>query len=116
MNNPAAERTEQIFNLLGLARRAGKLLVGQDKVLSAAKSGAALLVVTSNDLAAAVERSLKPHAERGFVTKIVIADYDRAALGTRLGVSSAQIVALPKEDGLSRKILNIFNDGSDAYE
>lgn len=112
----AGEMAEQVFSLLGLARRAGKLLIGQDKVLAAAKSGAGLLVLTSNDVAAAVERSLRPHAERGSVIRITVADSGRAAFGARLGVSSAQIAALPKNDGLSKKILNIFNDRSGADE
>lgn len=116
MTELAGDKAEQVFALLGLARRAGKLLIGQDKVLAAAKSGAKLLALTSNDVAAAVERSLRPHLERGSVIKIAVADSDRAAFGARLGVSSAQIAALPKDDGLSKKILNIFNDWSGANE
>lgn len=116
MNEFTEEKAVQIFNLLGLACRAGRLLIGQDKVLAAAKSGTRLLVVTSNDVAPAVVRSLKPHADKGSVMCIGIPSRDRAAMGASFGVSSAQIVALPKENGLSEKILTIFNDGSDADE
>lgn len=108
--------TERVFNLLGLARRAGKLLIGQDKVLAAAKSGVRLLVITSNDVSAAVTRSLQPHVEKGAVTAILMKDTDRTTLGLRLGISSTQITALPERDGLAKKILNIFNDWSDADE
>lgn len=112
----SGERTEQVFNLLGLVRRAGKLLIGQDKVLSAAKAGACLLVITSNDASEAVLRSLRPHEERGTVTRIMITDTGRTVLGRRLGITSAQITALSAQEGLAKKILNIFNDGSDADE
>lgn len=116
MHELAGNKAERVLCLLGLARRAGKLLVGQDKVLTAAKTGARLLVVTSNDLASAVERSLKPHTERGSVIIITATDCDRASLGERVGVFSAQIAALPKEDGFSKKILNVLNDRSGADE
>lgn len=116
MHELSGDRAEQVLCLIGLARRAGKLLVGQDKVLTAAKARSRLLVVTSNDLASAVERSLKPHIERGSVLSITVTDCDRTALGERIGVSSAQIAALPEEDGFSKRILNIFYDRSGADE
>lgn len=116
MTELSSERTEQVFNLLGLARRSGRLLMGQDKVLVAAKKGTRLLVITSGDVSAAVLRSLRTHEERGSCARITITDADRTALGGRLGIASTQIVALPIQDGLAKKILNIFNDGSDADE
>ena len=107
---------ERLFSLLGLARRAGKLLMGQDKVLEAAKSGRRLLVITSNDVSAAVLRSLRPHEECGLVTRIKISDADRTELGRRLGIAGAQIAALSELDGFAKKVLGIFNDRSDADE
>lgn len=110
------ERTDQALNLLGLARRAGKLFIGQDQVLEAAKTGNGLLVMTSNDVSAAVLRSLKPHEKKGTAVRITFTNIDRTVFGGRLGIQSAQIAALSSRDGFAKKILNIFNDRSDADE
>lgn len=109
-------KTDRVLNILGLARRAGMLLIGQDQVLSAAKAGTRLLVITSDDVSAAVLRSLRPHEEKGAVVRVAFADADRTELGERVGLAAAQIAALPRQSGFAKKILNIFNDGSDADE
>lgn len=116
MTEITGEKSERVLNLLGLARRAGKLIIGQDKVLAAAKSGVPMLVVAANDISAAVMRSLRPHEKKGAVTMLQVKEADRAELGARLGISSTQITALSEQDGLAKKILIIFNDGSDADE
>lgn len=116
MNEKEALKLERLFSLIGLARRAGRLHIGQDKVLAAARSGVHMLVITSNDVSAAVLRSLRPHEESGAVVRIELSNADRTELGGQAGVSAAQIVALPEQDGLARKIYSTFDDGSDANE
>lgn len=110
------KKREQLFGLLGLARRSGKLLIGQDQVITAVKTGARMLVITAEDISAAVLRSLNPAEEKGSILRITINGVDRAMLGRSVGITSTQIAALPLGHGFARKILNIFDDGSDADE
>lgn len=110
------KKKEQLLGLLGLARRSGKLLIGQDQVITAAKTGTRILVITSEDVSAAVLRSLNPAEEKGSVLRIAINGVDRTVLGRSVGIASTQIAALPLQHGFARKILNIFDDGSDADE
>ena len=111
----AQSKNESIMNILGLSRRAGILLIGQDQVLAAgAKHKEQLVVVITSDCSANLLRSLKPRVERGEVVLLKLEDTDRTALGSHLGVGSAQIAALP-HGGLAKKVLAIY-DRSDANE
>lgn len=110
------KKKEQLFGLLGLARRSGKLLIGQDQVIAEAKAGTRMLVLTSDDVSAAVLRSLNPSEEKGLVQRFSINGADRAMLGRSVGVTSTQILALPLQHGFAKKIINIFDDRSDADE
>ena len=40
---------DKLVSVLGIARRAGKLLIGRDAVMASAKKGAARLVLLTND-------------------------------------------------------------------
>ena len=104
---------EKLLNLLGLAKRAGKLAVGQDKVFEACKAGSHL-VITACDVSANVLKSLKNAFEDGRARRLEI-ELDRTELGSRLGVQTAQIAALDIEDGFAKKILTLTK-GSDANE
>lgn len=106
---------EKILGTLGMARRAGALLVGQDKVLAALKSGGRYVVFVTCDCAANVTRRLETAAGRGRAEIILIKGTDRAELGAALGVTAAQTAALPAESGFVKKIHTIC-DRSDANE
>ena len=111
MSNAASGR---IMNILGLARRAGILLIGQDQVIKAPGRGEGLLVVVTSDCSSSLLRKLGAKNERGEITLLKLEDTDRSALGARLGVDSAQVAALP-HGGLAKKVLAIY-DGSGANE
>ena len=101
---------ERMLNLLGLARRARVLEVGQDRVFEALRSGAKQLVLTANDISPNVLRHVTAAVERGTARHLSLAEIDRTALGAQLGVASAQIVAIPSGNGLAIKILNIYEN------
>jgi ribosomal protein L7Ae-like RNA K-turn-binding protein len=107
-------KNEELMNILGLSRRAGILLIGQDQVLAGDKHNEKLVVIVTSDCSVNVLRSLKPRVERGEVVLLKLEDTDRTALGSHLGVGSAQIAALP-HGGLAKKVLAIY-DRSDANE
>lgn len=103
-----------IMNILGLARRAGILLIGQDQVLKELRHAGTLMTVVTSDCSPSLLRRLKAKAERGEITLLTLEDTDRSLLGSHLGVDSAQIAALPY-GGLAKKVLAIY-DGSGANE
>jgi len=98
---------KDLLNVLGLARRAGILLIGQDKVFAAMKLHKASVVVAACDCSANVRRSLKPGEDRGEITLVVLKNTDRSTLGAYLGVGSAQVAALP-QGGLAEKVLSLY--------
>lgn len=106
---------EKLLNTLGMARRAGVLVVGQDNVFSEIKRHVSMLVITASDCSAAVLRSAAPHAERGEARIITLKDTDRSVLGRYIGIGAAQIVALPAGCGFAKKLLSLY-DRSDANE
>lgn len=111
MNNGA----EKFLNTLGMARRAGVLVVGQDNVFSDIRRHVPMIVITTGDCSASVMRSLLPHVERGEVRTIALEDIDRSAVGRHIGIGAAQIVALPLSSGFAKKILSLY-DRSDTNE
>lgn len=106
-------KNKDLMNVLGLSRRAGILLIGQDQVF-AGKNDEKLVVIVTSDCSAAVLRSLKPKVEREEIVLLELENTDRTTLGSYLGVGSAQIAALP-HGGLAKKVLAIY-DRSDANE
>ena len=115
MDNAAEAANERILDTLGMARRAGKLAVGQDKVLASLRRREPLLAVVTNDCSGSVLRSLNAGAARGEVRILVLKNVDRTVLGKRLGVGSAQVAALPCGGGFAEKVLSLYY-GSDADE
>ncbi len=101
------ENEKKILNLLGLARRAGKLYAGQDKVIEGYRKEK-LLVITTNDCSANVLRALNS-------AKRICIDCDRTELGQSVGLKTAQVAALDEDNGFAKKILSLANR-SDANE
>lgn len=103
-----------MLNTLGMARKAGKLIIGQDRVFSESKRKH-LVAILTNDCSASVLRDAKACSERGDIQYITFESVDRYELGRRIGINAAQIVALPMGDGFAGKILSLY-DRSDADE
>ena len=95
------ENEKKILNLLGLARRAGKLYAGQDKVIDGCRKGK-LLVIMTNDCSANVLRALNG-------SKCVCLDCNRTELGQSVGLKTAQVAALDVNNGFVEKILSLAN-------
>jgi len=107
-------KDKQLLDLLGLARRAGVLAVGQDKVDAEAKKGGKILVLVTCDVAENVLRMLKTAIENK-TAEVYKAEFDRCTLGAAVGTHTAQIVAIPKDSGFAKKFL-CYTKGSDADE
>ena len=101
------DNTVLLLNTLGLAKRAGRIMVGQDHVFAELRKHIPLLVIVSDDCSANVLRSVDAGAERGEVTKVVLRGIDRNALGAAMGLKTAQVAALSLQDGFAKKVLSL---------
>jgi ribosomal protein L7Ae-like RNA K-turn-binding protein len=102
--NEVSAGVTRALSLLGLARRAGELFVGQDRVFRELKAGRALFVITSSDCARNVLRKIENYS----CERRVLNDISRIGLGGQLGVGSAQIAALPVGSGFVKKIKELL--------
>lgn len=108
----AAELFEEIKGTLGLARRAGELIVGQDRVLNSLSAGQNLFVLLTRDHSETLKRAIDAKA----VDVHVLAGVSRLELGQLLGLRQAQIVALPLRSGFAEKIKGLLPEGGNAVE
>lgn len=106
----------RVLDILGMARRAGALLVGQDKVLPALKGTEAFAVFVTDDCSANVSRHIEAAARRGNADIFLLEGTGRGVLGASLGVTAAQVAALPMDSGFVKKIYTLTCDRSDANE
>ena len=58
-------RERKVLDMLGMPRRAGELLVGQDKVLPALKGAEKFAVFVTDDCSANVSRHIETAVQRG---------------------------------------------------
>lgn len=101
----------KLMSTLGMARKAGHLIIGQDKVFAGMKLKTQLLVLLSCDSSSNVQKNVAFAAENGRVKMIVMEDIGRTDLGACLGIASAQVVALELSDGFADKILQLYDRG-----
>ena len=97
------ETAARILSLLGLARRARELVMGQDRVFAALRAGKKLCAIASEDCSQNVLRK----ARSAMCDVIVIPGLSRESLGAAVGIGGAMIVALPCESGFTRKIVDL---------
>lgn len=104
---------EKVLSLLGMARRARVLLIGQDQVLSALPKG--IFMIRTEDCSAAVLRKIEPSLRRGSAC-CVLQGVSREELGRSLGIQSAQIAALPMKSGFTKKLAEMLQAGGALHE
>lgn len=82
---------DRLLSLLGLARRAGRISLGNDPVLSSLEEGKAKLVLVCPDLSQRTRKGIVKNAEEHGVPLITIEqsmDQVSRALGKRCGVAA----------------------------
>lgn len=109
-------RERKVLDMLGMARRAGELLVGQDKVLPALKGAEKFAVFVTDDCSANVSRHIETAVQRGTAEIFLLEGTGRGELGASLGITAAQTAALPMKSGVVKKIYTLTCDRSDANE
>lgn len=93
---------DRLLSLLGIARRAGRLALGNDAAREAALRRGCALILLSSDLSPRTARAVLAAAERGNVkTETLRATMDEigAAVGKRTGVIAVN------DTGFAKKLL-----------
>jgi ribosomal protein L7Ae-like RNA K-turn-binding protein len=103
-------------SILGLARRAGVLCSGQDRVRETLRGGTVLLLLYASDVSANVERMFKGYEERSQCKVYRLKSIDRKVLGEALGLPTAQVLGLPQGSGFADKLEVLLKEGVDAFE
>ncbi|MCF4113601.1 MULTISPECIES: hypothetical protein [Dethiosulfovibrio] len=104
------------MSFLGLARRAGFLVIGQDNVFAVLqKNKKNYVVIMTSDRSDAVARKAKKEAfsRHSFFQLRTI---DRERLGEAIGLAGCQIVALPEGEGLTDTVILRLKEGGEAIE
>lgn len=81
-----------LLSLVGLAKKAGKLEIGEEPVGGAARAGQAKLIIVAEDAAENTARRASHFAEAGHV-KCLTVPFTKAELGAVLGRSSCAMAA-----------------------
>lgn len=89
--------------MLGLAMRAGKVIIGTELVCRAMRQGRIRLVVVSGTASAATKKTLSNKCEFYKVNTVVV-DTDTAELGRLLGKTYAPAAVGITDDGFAREI------------
>ncbi|MDD6188914.1 MAG: ribosomal L7Ae/L30e/S12e/Gadd45 family protein [Clostridiales bacterium] len=84
---------DKVLNFLGLCKRAGSLVTGEDGALGAARSGEARLVMLASDAAENTSKKAGFYAETCGVI-LVRLPYDKDVLGDMLGRRVCAIMAI----------------------
>ncbi|MBW6512688.1 MAG: DUF448 domain-containing protein [Desulfuromonadaceae bacterium] len=93
---------QRLINLLGMARKAGRLLIGANQVDDALRHGKRLgLLIITVDASAATEKKLVARADKIAVLRLM----EKVALGALCGKSQTSAVGL-KSDDLTASILS----------
>ena len=106
----------KFLDLVGLSVRAGMLSVGQDKVLQELRKGKKMLVLLTMDCSNNVERAIAGYKERGHCTVIKMDFLDRKAVHSKLNLGKTQILGLPLDSGIAKKIEALVTEGVGDYE
>lgn len=91
---------DKLLSLLGLARRAGRLTMGNDAVMGSVEEGASALILLASDLSPRTTRSVEQAAEAaGTEVRRINQSMDEIsmALGKRCGVVSVNDTGFAKK-------------------
>lgn len=104
---------DKFLSLLGLCRRAGKLVIGCDPVIDAVKNGQLSLLLFAQDASENTKKTVLKSAS-GFDLKIITVDYDKNDISYSIGKACA--VAGVCDEGFAKKLLKLSgeNDGEEC--
>lgn len=95
------------LNLLGLARRAGKVSLGFDAAADAMRKQQAKVVVLADDLSERTLLAVRKNAEQNHV-KTIVSAFPMQELGAAVGKLTG-IVSV-NDEGFARKLVELFGE------
>jgi ribosomal protein L7Ae-like RNA K-turn-binding protein len=98
----AALQLQQFLQVLGLAKRAGRIRVGTDAVFAALAAGDARMVVVASDAGQNVQKKIRDKC--AFYDRPLLRLADRSALGGACGRGQAVVVAV-NDPGFAAKLM-----------
>lgn len=105
------------LNKIGLSRRAGLAIIGQDRVRAAILEGKGPLVFFfASDASPAVKRRVVFSAEQRGDRHVEMHTVSRWELGAALGLASAQILGLPLASRFTETLLEDLRREGDVIE
>ena len=96
--------SKYLLNLVGLAKKAGKLEVGEEPVGGAARAGQAKLIIVASDAAENTSRRASHFADAGHVKWLQV-PFSKAELGGALGRSTCAMAAFT-DSGLAASLVS----------
>ena len=100
---------------LGLARRSGELLIGQDSIKFKRASQEGLLVVFA-EAGSSFYRSCRRGSDRGDFVVVEPPGLSVENLSAAVGSRKVKVVALPLRSGLAQRILQLLAEGGESDE
>jgi len=94
--------TDNVYNFIGLAMKAGKIVSGEESCEKAIKSGKALLVIVSEDASANTEKRFKNACLHNRISFYTFGEKER--LGKCIGKSMRSVIAVTDENFSGRLI------------
>ncbi|WP_179860777.1 YlxQ family RNA-binding protein [Sporosarcina koreensis] len=97
----------KIYQMLGLAARARKLITGEELAVSEIRAQRAKLVILSNDASDGTKKKVSDKCTSYNVEKHVFGD--RASLGHAIGKESRVVLAVT-DSGFAKKLSGLLNE------
>ena len=107
-------KTDKALNFLGLCKKAGKLLTGEDGVSGAARSGEAVLIMTASDTASNTMKKALNLSEWNDTPHVQL-PWDKDTLGELLDKRVCAILALT-DMGLATAFAKKLSEQNPAYQ
>ena len=104
---------DKALNFLGICKKAGKLLMGEDGVSGAARNGEAALIMTASDTASNTTKKALNLSELGRVPHVRL-PWDKDTLGELLNKRVCAILALT-DRGLAAAFLKKLAEQAPEY-
>lgn len=98
---------EKIFGMLGLARRAGKLIYGSDAAVNAVCSGKAKAVILAADASDRTKKLMRNKCA-SFETPLFEVEAGCEELGKKLGKSGISVLGI-SDINFAKAIINLIN-------
>lgn len=99
---------DKVLNLLGIARRAGKIAIGHDACVTEIKSENARLCYLSEAASQRLKDEMA-HLCETFNTNIIVSKYTMEELGISLGSKSIAVITV-NDEGFAKRIIELTRE------